>query len=76
MIGDADETIDVGLDNAVDTGFTAGVDYDVDDRFFLTSELRYSSQTEIDLVEEGGSGRVSDIDYQPVTLGVGIGIRF
>ena len=29
MIGDADDTIDVGLDNAVDTGFTAGVDYDV-----------------------------------------------
>ena len=54
----------------------AGVDYDLNDRFFLTSELRYSSQTGIDLVEEGGSGRVSDIDYQPLTLGVGIGIRF
>lgn len=54
----------------------AGVDYDLSERFYLSGELRYSSQRSIDLNEEGGSGRVTDIDYQPVTLGVGIGYRF
>lgn len=54
----------------------AGVDYDLSERFYLTSELRYSSQTGLELEEEDGSGRVTDIDYQPVTLGLGVGFRF
>ncbi len=54
----------------------AGVDYKLSERFYLTSELRYSSNTGIDLSEEGGSGSVLDIDYQPITLGLGVGYRF
>lgn len=54
----------------------AGIDYDLSERFYLTSELRYSSQAGLDLTEEGGAGKVSDIDYQPLTLGLGIGYRF
>lgn len=54
----------------------AGVDYDLSDRFYLTSELRYGSQSALNLEEEGGNGRVTDIEYQPVTLGLGVGIRF
>ncbi|MBX2881918.1 MAG: outer membrane beta-barrel protein [Granulosicoccus sp.] len=54
----------------------AGVDYDLTERLYLTGELRYSSLRSIDLSEEGGSGQVTDIDYQPATLGIGIGYRF
>ncbi|MFK8080648.1 MAG: outer membrane protein [Granulosicoccus sp.] len=54
----------------------AGVDYELTERLYLTSELRYSSQTGLDLEEENGDGRVRDIDYQPVTLGLGLGFRF
>ena len=54
----------------------AGVDYRFTDRLYLTTELRYSSLTGLDLSEENGDGRISDIDYQPVTLGVGLGLRF
>lgn len=54
----------------------AGIEYNLTERFYLTSELRYSSQSGLDLEEEGGSGRVTDIDYQPVTLGLGVGFRF
>jgi len=54
----------------------AGVDYDLSDQLYFTSEIRYANHTGIDLEEEGGSGRVTDIDYQPVTLGLGIGWRF
>jgi len=54
----------------------AGVDYNLNDRFYLTSELRYVSHGALDLEEEDGNSRVTNIDYQPVTLGLGVGIRF
>ena len=54
----------------------AGVDYNLSNRFYITSELRNGSHRSLDLEEEDGNGRVTNIDYQPVTLGLGIGIRF
>ena len=54
----------------------AGADYKLSERFYLTGELRYTSNVGIDLSEEGGSGAVTDIDYQPITVGLGIGYRF
>lgn len=61
-----------------DVGFQvmAGIDYDVSDKFYLTSELRYSSLSGVDLEEEGGDGRLNDIDYNPITVGLGVGYRF
>ena len=56
--------------------FMAGVDYDLTERLYLSGELRYSSQRSIDLSEESGSGQVTGIDYNPTTLGIGIGYRF
>jgi outer membrane protein W len=53
-----------------------GVDYNLSNRFYITSELRYGSHRSLDLEEEDGNGRVTNIDYQPVTLGLGVGIRF
>ena len=52
-----------------------GVDYDLNNRFYLISELRYGDQRSLDLEEEDGNGRVTNIDYQPVTLSLGVGIR-
>lgn len=54
----------------------AGVDYDLTEQWYLSAELRYSRQSGLDLNEEGGTGRVSSINYQPVTLGLGVGYRF
>lgn len=54
----------------------AGVDFNITDRLYLTSELRYTSFTDLDLAEEDGNGLVTGLDYQPVTAGVGIGFRF
>lgn len=56
--------------------FMAGVDYSLSSRFYLSSELRYSSITGIDLDEEGGAGNITGLDYQPLTLGLGGGFRF
>ena len=54
----------------------AGADYNLSDLLYFTSELRYTSFTGLDLDQEGGEGSVTDIDYQPLTLAVGIGFRF
>lgn len=56
--------------------FMVGLDYSISRRFYLSSELRYSSITGIDLDEEGGAGRIANLDYQPLTLGIGVGFRF
>ncbi|MEM7256903.1 MAG: OmpW family outer membrane protein [Pseudomonadota bacterium] len=61
---------------AVGFQLMAGADYDLSDRIYFTSELRYTSFTGMDLTQEGGDGSVTDIDYQPLTLAVGIGFRF
>lgn len=53
-----------------------GADYYLNERIYLTSEVRYSNHSEIDLDEESGNGRVTGIDYQPITLGLGAGFRF
>lgn len=54
----------------------AGLDYQWTDQFYVTGELRYSNLTDLRLSEEGGNGEVSGLNYQPLTLGVGIGYRF
>lgn len=55
----------------------AGLDRALNDQWYLTSQLRYSNLRDLTLSEEGGgSGVISNIDYQPVTLQLGIGYRF
>lgn len=61
---------------AVGFQIMAGVNRDLSERFFVTGELRYTNNTGLDLEEENGNGRVTGIDYQPVTLGLGLGVRF
>ncbi len=55
----------------------AGADYDITDRFYLTGEIRYTGFSGIDMQEErGNAGQVSNIDYKPLTIGIGLGFRF
>lgn len=53
-----------------------GADYDISPQLYLTGEFRFSSQSGLDLDEEGGAAVVSDIDYQNLTLSLGVGYRF
>ena len=73
-----DSTGERSFSDSGSIGFQAmvGADYNLSERLYLTSEIRYSSQTGLNLVEEGGNGRINGIDYQPVTLGIGLGFRF
>lgn len=56
--------------------FMVGADKPLTPKWYLTTELRYSAQRGLTLAEEaGGNGEVSDLDYTPVTLQVGVGYR-
>lgn len=81
------QEIDIDLErNGVETSLSgdgeigyqvfAGVDYAIDDKWGLSSQLRYGSTTGIDLQGEGNNGRLNDLDYQPVTLQIGLSYRY
>jgi len=78
---DLDSEDEAGERSFADSGsvgfqLMAGVNRALTERLYLSGELRYSRQTDLELAEEGGSGRVRDIDYAPLTLGLGVGVRF
>ncbi|MBX2824135.1 MAG: porin family protein [Gammaproteobacteria bacterium] len=55
----------------------AGVNRTLSDRWYLSGEIRYSDLRGLSLTSEtGGNGRISDLDYPPVTLQLGLGYRF
>ena len=54
-----------------------GVDVEMTGPWYVTTELRYSDQRGLTLEqEETGDGIVTAIDYQPITVQLGIGYRF
>lgn len=53
-----------------------GVNYALAPAWQLQTELRYGSISGIDLVEEGGSARLSGLDYEPVTVQAGLVFQF
>ena len=54
----------------------AGLDYRLGQRWDLNAELRYSILNDVDLKEETGDGRLSGLDYNPVTMQLGVRYRF
>ena len=54
----------------------AGVDYELTDAWILQGEVRYSFLDDVTLDEESGSGRLSGLDYDPVTFQLGVVYRF
>lgn len=54
----------------------AGADYDLSEQFYLTGEIRYSTQHGLELSEETGNGAVTEVDYQSLTMSLGVGYRF
>lgn len=62
-----------------DIGFQAlaGVNYQLNKRWAVQLEARYTSITDIDLSgEEGSIGSMSSLDYEPTTLQLGIIYKF
>lgn len=84
MIG---QEIDIDLEsNGVEQSFTgdgetgfqvmAGVSYLINDSWRLNGEVRYGSFTGVDLEGEGNDGLINGLDYEPLTLGLGLQYNF
>ncbi len=61
-----------------DLGFQimTGVKYLINDSWSLNGEIRYGRFSSVDLSGEGTTGQINDLDYDPVTLGLGLQYNF
>lgn len=61
-----------------DTGFQVmgGVTYSINNSWSLNGEVRYGSFSGIDLTGEGNIGQINGLDYDPLTIGMGIQYNF
>ena len=73
--------VKVSTENSWGYAFQAGVDYDINDKWFLNADVKYIDiSTAAKLGVNGGvnAGAVLnvDVDVDPWVMGVGIGYRF
>jgi outer membrane protein len=67
---------DVEAGNSVGWAVQAGIDYDLDDRWFLNLDIKYVAiSVDADIVT-GATKREIEVDINPVIIGAGIGYRF
>ena len=61
-----------------DSGFQvfAGIDYEIDERWSVLGEARYSRITDSELTGENTTGSLRGLDYNPVSLQIGLKYRF
>ena len=64
---------DLELDNSVGVAAQAGVDYMIDDNFFVNLDLRYIS---IEPDAKLNGTKIGSVDINPTTVGLSLGYRF
>lgn len=82
------EEIDMDLQNAggTETSYSsenefagqimAGIEYPIAQNWDFSSEIRYTNVSNINLKQENGNGRINNVDYDPVTVAVGVTYNF
>lgn len=64
---------DLELDDSFGLAVQAGVDYDINEKWFLTADVRYISiETEATIAAVGSS----DVDINPTVISIGAGFKF
>lgn len=67
----------VGLEDSVGWAVQAGVDIDINERFFLNADVKYIDIDTTAWLRTPGVGvNTVDVDLDPIVAGVGIGMRF
>ncbi len=66
----------IELDDTVGVAFQLGVDYDLNERWFLNADIKYIQIDTTATLNSGGTINTVDVDLDPIVAGVGIGYRF
>jgi outer membrane protein W len=54
----------------------AGIEYPIAQNWDFSTEIRYTKVSDIELKQESGSKKITGIDYDPITVAVGITYNF
>ena len=57
-------------------GLTIGSKYKISNKYIAFADLQYSYFSGLDLKHENATGKISDIDYNPFALRVGLSMNF
>ncbi len=66
----------VDMDNSFGVAFQAGVDFDINERFFLNADVKYVEMDTTATLNSGGVINTVDVDIDPIIAGIGVGMRF
>lgn len=66
----------IDLDDSVGVAFQVGVDYDINERFFLNADVKYIDIDTTATLNTGGVINTVDVNLDPIVAGVGVGMRF
>lgn len=66
----------VDLDDSVGIAFQAGVDFALNERWFLNADIKYIDIDTTATLNTGGAINTVDVDLDPIVAGVGVGMRF
>lgn len=66
----------VSAGNSLGWAVQAGVDYDIDEHWFLNLDIKYISIGVDATISTGGTSRRTDLDINPIIVGLGFGYRF
>lgn len=66
----------VDLDDSVGFAVQAGVDIDINERFFFNADIKYVDMDTTATLNTGGLINTVDVDINPIIAGVGFGMRF
>lgn len=66
----------VDLDDSVGVAFQAGVDFPVNDRWFINADVKYIQIDTEATLTTGSTVRTVEVDLDPIVAGVGVGFKF
>ena len=66
----------VDLDDSVGVAFQLGVDFDLNEKWFLNADVKYIQIDTTATLNSGGAINTVDVDLDPIVAGIGVGFRF
>ena len=73
---DIDDTVELQRKNRFAYQFIGGVAYSVHSNIDLTMDIRYMRVEKTTLKQQGGNQRITEINYDPVTINFGVSYHF